>query len=508
MAVTLKSSRAFARTILVLFGITGDLAQKKIIPSLYRLEEQRLLPPDFLLVGFARRNFEGKKVKQLVRSALARAQIKLGRQVLGRLLKKVFFVRGDVSEEPSFRSLARRVSALEQQGGHCANRLFYFATLPSLYLKISQQLKTLGLLVGCTEHKRETRVMIEKPFGHDLESARVLDRALSRYFSESQIYRMDHYLGKETVQNLMITRFANSIFEPVWNSRYIDHVQISGVVEKAGVEGRGTYYEQTGALRDVVQNHLLQLVALTAMEQPVNFSAAEVRAERAKVLRSIKVWKGKEVSKNIVRGQYGAGRIDGKKIASFRQEEGVASKSQVETFVAGRLFINNERWAGVPFYIRTGKRLGYSATEISLHFKPAPQYLFSAEKTQPNVLTFRIQPNESIYLHLMAKYPGFGMRLHPVDMELGYHQAFAHPIPQAYERLLLDFFQGDQRLFASSEEVEAAWKFTTAILDAWQTTPPPKFPNYKAGSMGPRLAEELIRRDGREWWSLQHKFHK
>lgn len=467
-------------TILVIFGITGELSRERLLPALFRLSQENLLPKKFSIVGFARSQFTNRSLRQFARP-------KTAPKSWSKFAEKIYYHQGDITHSQSFKTLADFVRSLESRGHSCANRLFYFATLPSHYETISHGLGRAGLLVGCAVHKRQIRVVIEKPFGADLKSAQKLDRTLNKYFNESQIYRIDHYLGKETVQNLLTVRFANSIFEPVWNRNYIDHVQISALEER-GIEKRGAFYEQSGAIRDFMQNHLMQLLSLVAMEAPRDLSTEAIRDERSKVIREIKLPSAMEIKKTLVTGQY----------QGYLKEPKVNSKSEIETFAALKLFVENQRWEGVPFYLRTGKKLAKKITQISVHFKPPAPYLFKGQPLLPNALIFEIQPNEGIFANLAAKFPGFGIRLHPVTMELGYHSAFKGEFPEAYERLLLDFMEGDQRLFARSDEIEYAWRYIDQIEKSIerQTLKPSV---YEAGAWGPKLAEELIKKDKRQW---------
>lgn len=486
-----QDHRKIEPTILVIFGATGSLSRERLIPALHHLFDHKLLPKMFSVVGFARSVFSHEQFRKLAKPSGATGKS------WAQFSKKIFYQPGNFTSDADFQKLGEILHKIENRGYSCANRLFYFSTLPSHYETISRQLDKHGLLIGCTMHKRQTRVVIEKPFGFNLASARRLNKTLNQYFEERQIYRIDHYLGKETVQNLLTVRFANSIFEPIWNKNYVDHVQISALNDY-GIQNRGVLFEQSGSLRDYVQNHLVQLLALIAMEQPVSLTTEAIRTERVKVIKSIRKMEKRDFKNQIVFGQYGPGRVRGQTLPGYRQEKNVSSQSNTETFVALKLFLDNSRWAGVPFYLRNGFNLSRKVTEISVHFKKQNEYLFAHERIQPNVLTFAIQPNEGIKLNFMAKYPGFGIRLHPVNMGLGYHQTFNRELPEAYERLLLDFMEGDQRLFAGSEEVEASWKFIDH-LEKLKTGLRLKFPNYRAGSWGPPESIKLIEKDQRQW---------
>lgn len=490
-------------TILVIFGATGELTSTRLLPALYRMADKNLLPEKFAIVGMARTLFSKKQFRNQVNKNLRKYCDTVSPAVLTRFLSKIYYSPGNIGNPADFQKLSEQI---ERLGGHaparhslsvdgslgvggCSNRLFYYATLPSHYESLSQELNQSGLLIGCKLHQRKTRVLLEKPFGRDFRSARKLDKTLHKYFQEEQIYRIDHYLGKETVQNLITTRMANSIFEPIWNRRYIDHVQISSL-ETVGVESRGAFYKQTGAIRDFMQNHLMQLLAHIAMEPPRDLSTNSIRAERAKVIKAVKKPKLKELKNQLAIGQYD----------TYRKEPTVSAKSRTETYAAVKLFIDNQRWAGVPFYLRTGKKLKNKVAEISVHFKPVAPHLFPRQPKVPNILTFRIQPNEGIFLHLAAKYPGFGIRLHPVTMELGYQAAFREEIPEAYERLLLDFMEGDQRLFARTDEIEYSWKYIDILERYIKKT---KTPIYQPGTWGPKAGEKLIGKDKRQWHLTQ-----
>ena len=468
-------------TILTIFGATGELSSTRLLPALHRLFADKLLPGQFAIVGFARSPFSEKEFRGRVAGFVDGASDKF--------LQKIYYSPGNFGEAADFKKLAQKIQKLESKRHSCANRLFYFATLPSHYQTISHELESAGLLHGCARHKRTTRVIVEKPFGSDLKSAQKLDLTLQKYFREDQIYRIDHYLGKETVQNLQTARFANSIFEPVWNSGYIDHIQISSMQE-TGIGNRGAFYEQTGAIRDIIQNHLMQLLALIAMEQPADLSAGAIRDERAKVIRAIRKPSPADLKNDLVIGQYQA----------YRKESNVPPRSKVETYAAMKLYIDNARWRGVPFYFRTGKFISRKMTRISIHFKPHMPHLFADQPVIPNVLTFEIQPNEGIFLGLAAKFPGFGIRLHPVTMELGYHSAFHGEFPEAYERLLLDFAEGDQRLFARSDEIEESWKYIDEV-EKFMAKGHAQLQSYERGSWGPAAAERMMVRDGRSWYN-------
>lgn len=461
--------------ILVLFGITSDLAHKMIIPALYHLERHSKLPRFFRIVGVSRQDLTGAGISKLITAAVKSSQKKPQTSALKKLINRFSTIRGDAESLSTYESIKSHLNALEG-GKVCANRLWYFSTLPQLYETIVTNLEKSGVLSDCLAQGRNLRILVEKPFGHDYASARKLNSELGKYFAESHIYRIDHYVGKETVQNLIVARFANSIFEPLWNKDYIDYIEISAL-ESEGLEQRGDYFDGSGTLSDMVQNHILQLLALTAMDEPVELRSELIRKEKTKILQALSF-----DASSIVRGQF----QDYKKT--------VGRESQTETFVALKAKLELPRWKNVPIYLRTGKKLGKKITEISIHFKELPKCLFVG--CAGNVLTFRIQPDESVYLQINNKVPGFGVKLHQGKLEFSYNSNFKTELPSAYERLLLDFLQGDQRLFISSEEVEASWKFVDKVRSVMNKTP---LIEYKEGSNGPKEAEEILKKDGREW---------
>jgi glucose-6-phosphate 1-dehydrogenase len=486
---------------IVIFGATGDLTHRKLIPALYNLAADGELPPAVTVVGFARR----KKNDDDFRRDLEEATRKFSRQsvrdeIWKTFAQSIFYHESDFGDESGYKSLAAKLDKIDKERGTRGNRLFYFAVGPDQFEPILKHLKSAGL-----NQAREgswARVIVEKPFGSDLASARELNRLVRSSFTEEQTYRIDHFLGKETAQNILVLRFANAIFEPLWNTRYIDHVQITAA-ETLGVEGRAGYYEGAGALRDMVQNHLLQLLCLVAMEAPTDLSADSVRDEKVKVVRALRRMGEKQVAVDVVRAQYAEGAINGQPVAGYRAEEKVDPKSMTETFVALRLNMDNWRWWDVPIYMRVGKRLPKSGTEISVHFKKAPLVLFNKESTGENVLVIRIQPDEGISLRMQAKMPGTSFLIEPVKMDFHYGTSFGKASPEAYERLLLDAMSGDATLFARRDEVEEAWAFIDIIENAWvaKKDAPPLF-FYPAGSWGPEEADELLARDGRAWRRL------
>lgn len=482
---------------MVIFGASGDLTSRKLVPALYNLARERRLPGGFSVVGFARRDWTDETFRELLREAV-NANSRSGAVDLdlwASFAQGIQYHRGSFDDADAYTRLAERLAAIDAERGTGGNRVFYLATPPEAYPTIIAQLGAHGL----AHSHGWTRIIIEKPFGHDLNSAQALNTEVLSVFSEDQVYRIDHYLGKETVQNILIFRFANGIFEPIWNRRHIDHVQIT-VAETIGVEDRGGYYDTSGALRDMIQNHLMQLLCLVAMEPPAVYDADAVRDEKVKVLRTIR-----PLSVNdTVRGQYGPGSANGRPVQGYQEEKGVSPTSQTETYVALKLFIDNWRWAGVPFYLRSGKRLPRRVSEIAIQFKAAPTMIFAdtpLNDLEPNVLAMKIQPDEGISLKFSSKVPG-QPQIRPVTMDFRYGASFGVTSPEAYERLLLDCMLGDGTLFTRRDEVETSWALLTPILQAWAEGSPQPFPNYEAGSWGPAAADEFIARDGRFWRRL------
>ncbi len=487
----------------VIFGATGDLTHRKLIPALYNIAADGELPPAVSVVGFARR----PKTDDEFRKEMEEATRKFSRQtvrdeVWKSFAQSLYYHQSEFGDESGYQKLAERLDKLDKESGTRGNRLFYFAVSPESFETILENLKKAGL--NKTREGSWARVILEKPFGTDLKSARHLNRIVQSCFAENQTYRIDHFLGKETAQNILVLRFANAIFEPLWNTRYIDHVQITAA-ETLGVENRAGYYEGAGALRDMVQNHLLQLLCLVAMEPPTDLSADSIRDEKVKVVRALRRYQENDIVNQVVRGQYAAGAINGKPVAAYREEKNVDPNSQTETFVALRLAIDDWRWADVPIYMRVGKRLPKSGTEMSVHFKKAPPVLFNREATalDQNVLVIRIQPDEGISLRMQAKMPGTSFRIESVKMDFHYGTSFGKASPEAYERLLLDAMAGDATLFARRDEVEQAWAFIDTIEEVWadKEKAPPLF-THPAGSWGPEEADELLARDGRAWRRL------
>jgi len=487
----------------VIFGATGDLTRRKLFPALLKLARQRLLGEGTSIVGYARRELSDEAFRQLLRAGEEAAAVTGSSEEEGwrRLAAGITYVVGDFDDPAAYVRLRGKLEELDARRGTRGNRFFYLATPPGAFSGILGQLHRVGLVDRRRSQGGWTRLIVEKPFGRDLASARTLNQEVGRVFQEDQTFRIDHYLGKETVQNILVFRLANGIFEPLWNNRYVDHVQIT-VAETLGVEGRGAYFEEAGILRDMVQSHLLQLLALVAMEPPVVFEADPVRDEKVKVLRAARHPGPEEVARDVVPGQYGPGSIQGSAVPGYRQEPGVAHGSLTPTYVAWKIYLDNWRWAGVPFCLRVGKRLPKRVTEIAIVFKQVPHSLFreaGGVAGERNVLVLRIQPDEGISLSFGSKAPGPRIRIDPVRMDFLYSSSFAAETPDAYERLLLDALRGDGTLFARRDEVEVAWSLVDAVLSGWERTPPPPFPNYAAGTWGPRLAEEWMERDRRVW---------
>jgi glucose-6-phosphate 1-dehydrogenase len=483
-------------TVVVIFGASGDLTKRKLLPALFHLEQAGLLPKQFAVVGVARRPLGDSFAKDMREGVTQFGGVKEGDAKLDEFIKKVSYHQMDFDDHAGYVALKKLLEGIDQKQGTNGNRLFYLAVAPEYFADIMDQL---GEQHMAQPEKGTVHCIIEKPFGHDLDSARKLNDDVNAVFREDQVFRIDHYLGKETVQNILVFRFANGMFEPVWNRNYVDHVQITAA-EEIGIEGRGPFYESAGALRDVVQNHVMELLSFVAMEPPISFGAEALRREKIKVWRAIQpIQLG-----DTVRGQYGPGKVKGQEVKGYRQEDRVDPNSVRETYAALRLGIENWRWAGVPFYIRAGKRLAKRSTEIAIQFKQPPQLLFkelggACSEIQPNIISMRIQPNEGISLRFGAKVPSPNMEVCPVIMNFNYAEAFGTNSANGYERLLLDAMIGDGTLFAHREGVEATWSLLTPLLKMWEENRPTDFPNYATGSWGPKAADALLARDGRAW---------
>ena len=501
----LRSGTRLERTsepcVVVIFGATGDLARRKLLPALYRLARQRLLPAEFAVLGTARPAMDDEGFRLKMREALDEfSEEEIDEAAWDSFATGLFYLPGEFDDPQLYAKIKTKLQEINTARNTQNNQLFYLATAPDFFGVVARQLGAAGL--ARPSGQSWTRIIVEKPFGHDLESAKSLNVELASVFNENQIFRIDHYLGKETVQNLLVFRFANSIFEPLWNHNYIDHVQITNA-EAIGVEGRGSYYEKAGAVRDMIQNHVFQIVALIAMEPPTSLEPNSVRDEKIRAMRSVREIPNDRINEFAVRGQYGPGIVLGDTVPGYREEPGVDRLSSTETFAAIKLQFANWRWADVPFYLRSGKRMPKRLTEIAIQFKAVPHQLFTESDTplQPNALVIRIQPNEGITLRFGAKLPGQALRIRWVNMDFRYGSSFGVKAPEAYERLLLDCMLGDSTLYARRDMVERGWEIVSPLLDAWQQ-PATDFPNYAAGSWGPRSALALIERDGRSWRKL------
>jgi glucose-6-phosphate 1-dehydrogenase len=487
----LRSRRTPEPCALTIFGASGDLTQRKLFPALYSLALRNLLPEQFAVVGVARTPMSTDEFREQMEEAVKEhCRDEFRPDVWAELAEGTRYVGADLVDAQEDREVVGCLNELDEARGTAGNRVYYLAVPPSAIEPIVVQIGPRRATGGWT------RLIVEKPFGHDLDSARRLNEIVRAYFDESEIFRIDHYLGKETVQNMLVLRFANGIFEPIWNRQFVDHVQIT-VAESLGIEGRASFYEASGAIRDIVQNHLLQLVALTAMEPPIDFSAESVRNEKVKVLRATHT----PGPKHVVRGQYGPGYVDGEEVPGYREEEGVDPDSATETYVAAKLYVDNWRWADTPFYLRTGKRLPRRETTIAIQFKRAPHPPFEVdaeEGLRPNVLLVHIQPDEGVSLAIGAKVPGQGLTIRTVHMDFLYGGSFRVGLPEAYERLILDCLLGDATLFTRADEVEEQWALVDAMVAPWKRDRP-HFPNYAAGTWGPPAADELLHRDGRSW---------
>lgn len=487
--------------ILVIFGATGDLTARKLLPALYNLSREDLLPSHFACVGFARK----EKTDEQFRLEMLNEVNKFSRtkpvdtEVWQNFSQNIFYHQSEFHDDQGYEALKKKLEDLDHKLGTKGNRVFYLSTQPSFFPLIIEKLKQHQLVYDVTqEAKQWSRIIIEKPFGEDYQSADKLQKEISQHLDESQIYRIDHYLGKETVQNLLVFRFGNPIFESVWNNHYVDHVQLA-VAEEIGIGTRGAFWEEAGMLRDIVQNHMMQLLSLIAMEPPINLKASSIHDEKVKVLESIRPIQ--KISDYVVRGQYAKGYINGEEVIGYRSEKNVSPESVVETYVAMELFIDSWRWSGVPFYLRAGKRLPKRVTEIAITFKNAPGFLLQQDnrKNEPNVLVIRIQPDEGISFKMNCKVPGLVTHIQPVKMDFRYGSYFGSTPPEAYERLICDCMAGDTTLFARIDEVISSWRLLTPILYRWKEQNPKNFPNYASGTWGPDDADHLLNRSGRKW---------
>ncbi|HEY8451363.1 MAG TPA: glucose-6-phosphate dehydrogenase [Natronosporangium sp.] len=483
---------------MVIFGATGDLTRRMLAPALYNLARERLLPLNFSVVGVARRPLDDAAFRRLLREGIDNHSRSGGVEapIWESIVDNIEYLPVEFGDARGYRRLAERLAAIDRERGTAGNRIFYLATPPSAYPEIVENLGAAGLGRSPEGTGGETRIIVEKPFGHDLDSARRLNARIHRVFEERQVYRIDHYLGKETVQNILALRFANTLFEPVWNNRYVDSVQIT-VAETVGIGTRAGFYDAAGAARDVLQNHMLQLLALVAMEEPTSFAPDEIRAEKLKVLRAVTL--PDDIATGTVRGQYQQGWISGRRVPGYREEPGVPPDSTTETYVAVRLGIQNRRWADVPFYLRTGKRLPRQVTELAVLFKPAPHLPFDPADVAmlgANQLVIRVQPDEGVVLKFGSKVPGTAMEVRDIAMDFQYGEAFTEASPAAYERLVLDVLLGDSTLFPHADEVEESWRVIDPLEEAWEGTEPEP---YRAGEWGPPGAQRLLERDGRAW---------
>jgi glucose-6-phosphate 1-dehydrogenase len=499
----IKTTKVAAPCIFVIFGATGDLTARKLVPALYNLAREGQLPAHFACVGFARRDKSHEIFRDEMRQAIEQFSRSkpIDNNLWDNFKQQLFYHRSEFHDDEGYEALRHFLEELDVKFGTQGNRVYYFSTPPKYFPLISEKLSNHGLIYPeKTLDDRFSRVIIEKPFGHDLESAIELQRQIEKYMSENQVYRIDHYLGKETVQNLLVFRFSNSIYESLWNSHHIDHIQIT-VAEDLGIGTRGHFFEEAGITRDIIQNHLMQLISLVAMEPPATLDPKAIHDEKVKVIESIRPIPIDNYEQYVVRGQYGPGYIGNNEVVGYRQENDVSPTSNVETYAAMRIYIDSWRWAGVPFFLRAGKRLPKRATEIAISFRKAPGILFQSHghHSEPNVLVIRIQPNEGISLRTNCKVPGQSQPIQPVKLEFNFNTFFGIPAPEAYERLICDCMAGDNTLFARSDEVLASWRLLTPILHRWAEEPPKDFPNYQAGTWGPKAADEMLEKKRRTW---------
>lgn len=498
---TTRSAKIADPCVMVIFGATGDLTARKLFPALYNLARDGQLPAHFACVGFARREKTNEQFRNEMLDGINKySRVKpVDKDLWQSFSEQIFYHKSEFHEDEGYDSLGAFLQDLDNKFGTKGNRVYYLSTQPSFFPLVIEKLKQHNLIYDVNKvHDKWSRVIIEKPFGEDLNSAIELQKDITKNLDESQIYRIDHYLSKETVQNIMVFRFTNPIFESVWNNNHVDHVQLT-VSEEIGIGTRGRFWEEAGMLRDIVQNHMMQLLSLIAMEPPITLKASAIHDEKVKVLEAIRPIH--DIRRYVVRGQYGKGYINGLEVIGYREEQNVAPDSSVETYVAMQLFIDNWRWAGVPFYLRAGKRLPKRSTEIAVTFRPAPGYLFQPEgkKIDSNTLVIRIQPDEGISLKMNCKVPGIATQIQPVKMDFRYGSYFGSTPPEAYERLICDCMSGDSTLFARIDEVMASWKLLTPVLEKWKEEKPSNFPNYQSGTWGPAEADHLMARDGRSW---------
>ncbi len=497
----LRFERRVPPCAIVIFGANGDLTKRKLIPALYRLAYERRLSPSFAVIGNSRTAMTDEQFRERMKESVQKfiEDSPFDESLWKSFEQSLHYVAGDLQDSKCYQAIGAKLAEVEKAQQMPGNALFYLSTQPSYYATVVECLGAAGLHQGSGWR----RVVVEKPFGHDLQSAKELSERIHHVFPEKEVYRIDHYLGKETVQNILAFRFGNGIFEPLWNRQYINHVQITAA-ESIGVEGRGAYYQEAGALRDMIQNHLLQVMATVTMEPPSHFDADNVRDERAKLLHAIRILKPDEVPLYTVAGQYGPGKVGGQELPGFRQEEGVNPEAQTDTYAAATFFIDNWRWAGVPIYIRSGKRMPKRVTDIAIQFNAPPLAMFQQEtrggprSPRPNLMVLRIQPEEGISLRFLSKSPGSGMRVRPVSMDFNYGSSFGERTPTAYETLLVDAMAGDPTLYTRQDMVEASWQVVEPILETWQNTKF-DFPNYEVGTWGPKASDEMLARQGHTW---------